>query len=328
MVYSTKIMDFIRDELNNDISLFIETPYWKGDPSLKKANLQFHYTDEEIAEYTKCSTDILYFADKYCHIMTDDGIKKITLRNYQREYLKTISDNRFIVSAVSRQIGITNIAAIIATHFLLFNVDKNFAYMSQKATTSAEFIEKVKILLSNLPFYMRPGIVSYNKGSITTDTGTKLLGVSTTQNVIGYTIDFLYIDNAAYCHQLDNEWSKTIFPTISTKAKSKIVLNSTPNGYNYFYNLFNDAVKGMNNFTAIKYDYSVVPGRDEEWKKHEIENLGSESTFNREYCVHFGNERLMLPEKAKKESVDFIDLIIDLQKRISKLEDLLSIKNI
>lgn len=83
-----------------DMSCFHE-----GDIGMRKANINFEYTKEEQKELLRCAKDIIYFAEKYAYSMTDEGIKKIKLRNYQKEILKGFVTNRFSILMASRQIG-------------------------------------------------------------------------------------------------------------------------------------------------------------------------------------------------------------------------------
>ena len=63
------------------------TPFYEGNPNLRKGNIVFNYTDEEIREIKKCAKDIVYFANTYCTVMTDFGLQTIKLREYQEEML-------------------------------------------------------------------------------------------------------------------------------------------------------------------------------------------------------------------------------------------------
>lgn len=58
-------------------------------PNLRWVDDQIQYTDEMIKEFIKCSEDIVYFAEKYCYIVSiDKGRQLITLRDYQKRLLK------------------------------------------------------------------------------------------------------------------------------------------------------------------------------------------------------------------------------------------------
>jgi hypothetical protein len=56
---------------------------------------------------------------------------------------------------------------------------------------------------------------------------------------------------------------------------------------NLFYEIYQGAIEGKNNYHPIRVDWWQVPGRDEEWRKREIANLGSEELFNQEYGNQF-----------------------------------------
>lgn len=81
------------------------SPFYDRNPSLKRGNILWSYTEEEKNEIRKCARDISYFANKYATVMTDDGLQTISLRDYQDELLNTFVANRFNVCLASRQIG-------------------------------------------------------------------------------------------------------------------------------------------------------------------------------------------------------------------------------
>lgn len=81
------------------------TPFYEGNPIYRKGNIVYDYTPEEIGEIQKCATDIVYFANNYCTVMTDEGLRTIVLRPYQEEMLEHFVDNRLSIVLASRQIG-------------------------------------------------------------------------------------------------------------------------------------------------------------------------------------------------------------------------------
>jgi len=91
----------IENGLEADMSCFHE-----GDITLRKAYINFQYTKEEQKIIARCMKDIHYFAS-FCQVMTDDGIRKIKLRDYQKEILTNFAHptNRYNILLASRQIG-------------------------------------------------------------------------------------------------------------------------------------------------------------------------------------------------------------------------------
>jgi hypothetical protein len=86
----------------------IDNPFYENDPVLKKGNILFKFTPYELSELEKCAGDVIYFANKYCKLMTDDGVRNITLRDYQEEILRSYQKNRFSVFLAARQSGKCN----------------------------------------------------------------------------------------------------------------------------------------------------------------------------------------------------------------------------
>jgi len=81
------------------------SPFFDRKLGLRKGNINFQYSKAEEKEIEKCMNDIVYFANNYCFAMTDEGVKKITLRDYQKVILKQFAQNRYIAYLASRQIG-------------------------------------------------------------------------------------------------------------------------------------------------------------------------------------------------------------------------------
>ena len=119
------------------------TPFWEGRPEWKQGGIVFEYTAWEWEEMRKCAEDVIYFANKYCFVMTDDGIQKIVLRDYQEDVLRDLQENRFAVFLSARQTGKTITTGIFLTHFLLFNTDKNLMVLANVGSTTTEIIDKI-----------------------------------------------------------------------------------------------------------------------------------------------------------------------------------------
>jgi hypothetical protein len=280
------------------------TPFYEGNFFLRKGNIVFDYTVEEIQEIKKCATDIVYFANTYCTVMTDQGLQTITLRDYQEDMLKQFQQERFNVCVASRQVGKTICSSIFIAWYVLFNFDKNALILSNKGATTREIIDKGKTILEHLPFFLKPGIVKYDVFNSKFDNGCRIIGQSTTKKAaIGFTIHLLFMDEFAHIpHNFVNTFYENVYPTVSASANSKVIITSTPNGFNKFYDIYSVAEKGLNEYVPFRVDWWDVPGRDEEWMQKEIANLGSEEAFNRQYGNQFiaSSSLLLSPPSLKK----------------------------
>ena len=319
MIYNTKIIDFIKNELNNDVTLFFETPFYQGDPTLKKGNLQFDLTNEEKEECWNVREDVLLLANKYCHSMTTEGVKQIQLYNFQSEYLRIKQKHRFIVTTASRQVGKTLMCAIHCIDALLKG--KNVLIVTNIRDTGVEVLEKVKTIYRNMPFWLKPGVVSWNQSSFSLDNDATIMTKSRIP-MSGKYFDLVYIDEAAFIPpNVFNNFYDSIYPIMSKDPSSQLIIQSTPNGYNRFYKIYQDAINNVNVFYPHRIDWNEVPGRDEKWKAEQIAIIGEE-VFNSEFDLSFIS--LDLKEKFEKEKVEKVKEK-SLLERLERIETVLNI---
>ena len=103
-VWTTKKVNNYLEAIENGEAPKI-SPFYDGDINLRKPNLTFKYTKHEYNELKRCAKDIVYFAENYAFVMTEEGIKQIKLRKYQKRVLKDYQNYRFNVFLSCRQSG-------------------------------------------------------------------------------------------------------------------------------------------------------------------------------------------------------------------------------
>jgi hypothetical protein len=249
--------------------------------------------------------------------MTDEGYMKIKLRPYQIEMLRSFQANRFNICLAPRQVGKTICSSLFLTWFLVFQFDKNVMLLSNKGATTREIMDKIRAIVEGLPFFLKPGIIKKDVMSMKFDNECRIMGQNTTKNAgIGFTIHLLFLDEFAHVeNNIAEEFYGNVYPTLSSSKISKIIITSTPNGYNLFQRLWQDAldrdVTGSQ-FVPFKVDWWDVPGRDDAWKASEIANLGgSEEAFNKQYGCQFLNADTLLlnaneMKKLQRQSQNFV----------------------
>lgn len=288
IIWSTKQINDLMLALDQGYRPKVKMPFYEGKQFLKKGNIVFEYTNDEIKELARCATDINYFAEKYAVVMTDEGIQQVKLREYQKKMLSNFQHERFNIVLASRQMGKTVTASIFNAWYLTFNHDKNTLLLANKSETTKEIIDKAKIVIENLPFFMKPGIIKYDVMNVKCDNGCRLTGQATTAKAgIGFTIHNLYLDEFAHVHHsIVDAFYENVYPTLSASKISRINITSTPNGFNKFYQIYAAAERGDNEYVAQRIDWWQHPDRDDAWYDRELNNLGSIEAFNRQY----GNE--------------------------------------
>jgi len=77
-----------------------------NNPNLPTVNAAFEYTPHMVSEITKCSENLIHFAETYFYIISlDEGKQTIALHLYQKRALRMMRDNRFSLLLFSRQTG-------------------------------------------------------------------------------------------------------------------------------------------------------------------------------------------------------------------------------
>jgi len=301
---TAKVEKLVYDAEENGVDYKdVDNPFHENDPELRKGNILFEYTEWELEEIKKCAEDVVYFANKYCHVMTDEGIRQILLRDYQIQILNQYQHHRKNVFVSPRQSGKTITSSIFLLWYLLFNFEKNAMIMANIGDTAAELMDKIKVIMKGLPFFLKPGLVVYNVMTMKFDNGCRIMAKTTTKtSSIGYTIHMLYMDEFAHINpNFINQFFKSVYPTISSSQIARVIITSTPNGMNKFWEIYKGAIEGENEFNPIRVEWWQVPGRDEEWKRKEIAALGSEEDFNQEYgCQFLSSSRLLLDSNTLK----------------------------
>jgi hypothetical protein len=274
-----------------------------GNPNLKKANTQIEFTQEQILEFVKCKDDPVYFANNYIKIVSlDEGLTQFHPYHFQEKLINNFHSNRFNICKMPRQTGKSTTVVSYLLHYLIFNDSVNIGILANKAATARELLSRLATAYENLPKWMQQGIISWNKGNIELENGSKILAASTSASAVrGMSFNILFLDEFAFVpNHIADSFFASVYPTITSGKSTKVIIVSTPHGMNHFYRMWHDAEKGRNEYVPTDVHWSEVPGRDEEWKKQTIANT-SEQQFKIEFeCEFLGSvDTLIAPSKLK-----------------------------
>ena len=274
-----------------------------GNPNLKKANVSQEWTKEELIEYQKCTDDPLHFIQNYVKIVSlDEGLVPFKMYPFQKEMVGTFHNNRFTICKLPRQSGKSTTMISYLLHYALFNPSVNIAILANKAATARDLLSRLQLAYEHLPKWLQQGVMSWNKGSLELENGSKILASSTSASAVrGGSYNIIFLDEFAYVpSNVAEQFFSSVYPTISSGKTTKVMIVSTPHGMNMFYKLWTDAENQRNTYIPIEVHWSEVPGRDEEWKKETIKNT-SEQQFNTEFeCQFLGSiDTLISPNKLR-----------------------------
>jgi hypothetical protein len=188
----------------------------------------------------------------------------------------------------SRQVGKTQTMAAFFLWYTIFNPNKTCAVLANKAMVAKEILDRYKTAYENLPKFLQHGVVSFNRTSVELENKSRVITASTSSSAIrGFSISCLALDEFAFVNtSVAEEFFTSVYPTISSGKETKILISSTPNGFNHFYKLWNEAEANINGFKPLCINWDAVPGRDLKWKEDQIATLGEEK-FSQEYENEF-----------------------------------------
>jgi len=270
--------------------------FYNANSLLKAAGVKIPFTEEQVQEYIKCQNDPIYFIENYCKIVSlDHGLIPFKLYECQIEKVKVIHENRKVILMEGRQQGKTTTSAAYILWYTLFQDNKSVAILANKATAAREVLNRYQLMYEHLPKWLQQGVTTWNKGDIELENGSKVFTAATSSSGIrGKSVNMLYVDETAIIpNNIADDFFTAVYPTISAGETTKILLSSTPLGYNHFWKFWNDAEQGNNDFVPLFIHYSRIPGRDEKWAEAQRRQLG-DLKFNQEVLCKFLGSSLTL----------------------------------
>jgi hypothetical protein len=276
-----------------------------GNPNLKKANVKVEFTQENIEEFIKCKDNPVYFAKNYIKIVSlDEGLVPFSLYPFQEKLINNFHNERFNICKMPRQTGKSTTVVSYLLHYAVFNDNVNIAILANKASTARDLLGRLQLAYENLPKWMQQGVLVWNKGSLELENGSKILAASTSASAVrGGSYNVIFLDEFAFIpNHIADQFFASVYPTISSGQKTKVIVVSTPHGMNHFYRMWHDAERNKNEYIPTEVHWSEVPGRDSYWKEQTIANT-SEQQFRVEFECEFLGSVDTLISSAKLKSL-------------------------
>jgi len=204
----------------------------------------------------------------------------------------------------------TTTAAAYIVWRAIFRPDQTILIAANKNVSALEIMQRIRYTYEELPEWLKAGAVTYNKGSIEFDNGSRIISRATTPDAgRGLSISLLYLDEFAFVRpKIAEEFWTAIQPTLSTGGDC--IITSTPNSdEDQFAKIWFGAENtidenglervgsvGINGFKAIKVTWDAHPDRDDAWAESQMQKVGL-SQFEREFACKFiqADETLIHP---------------------------------
>jgi hypothetical protein len=164
---------------------------------IKKAHQRESYTEQQLEEFMKCADPVdgpFYFLDNFFYIQHPmKGKMLYHAYEYQQRLIETYHNYRFSISMMPRQTGKSTSAAGYLLWYAMFKPDSTVLVAAHKYAGAQEIMQRVRYAYESCPDHIRAGAVSYNKGSLEFDNGSRIVAQTTTENTgRGMSISLLY----------------------------------------------------------------------------------------------------------------------------------------
>ena len=209
---------------------------------------------EQLKEYARIIKDTPYALKTYLQTFDNTQKKYVPLELFpdQIQLLNDYETYNENITRKYRQAGVTTVTAAWISKRLQLAKPENpdrVLLIANKRDTAVEMANKVRHFLEQWPDWINVGF-SPDKNSesrFRLNNGCEVKAVATSPDALrGYTPTILVFDEAAYIEAGEDFWAASM---ASLSTGGKIILISTPNGYDpIYYGVYDQAIRGVNDF--------------------------------------------------------------------------------
>jgi hypothetical protein len=210
--------------------------------------------EQVMLEYVKCMKDTPYALKTYLQTYDNTVSKYVPLELFpdQISLLNDYEEYEENIALKYRQAGVSTVTAAWISKKLVFakkSQPEKILIIANKLDTSMEMANKIRAFVDQWPNWVGSGF-STDKNSqkhYKLTNGSEVKAVATSKDALrGFTPTILVFDEAAFI-EADSDFWAACMASLSTGGK--VIVVSTPNGYDpIYYEIYDQALKGMNNF--------------------------------------------------------------------------------
>jgi hypothetical protein len=230
---------------------------------------------EQLKEYAKIIKDAPYALKTYLQTYDNTQKKYVPLELFP-DQIQLINDYEKYNENITRkyrQAGVTTVTAAWISKKLQTAKPENperVLIIANKRDTAIEMANKIRNFLDQWPEWINVGF-SPDKNSesrFRLNNGCEVKAVATSADALrGYTPTILVFDEAAYIEAGEDFWAASM---ASLSTGGKIILISTPNGYDpIYYGVYDQSIRGLNDFhiTDLRWFKDPRYAKDLRWVK-------------------------------------------------------------
>ncbi|MGM7635490.1 terminase large subunit domain-containing protein [Bacillus sp. Hm123] len=200
----------------------------------------------------KVMSDFRLFSKNFIKIIDNNGESvPFILNPEQEEFTKTM--DKYNVILKGRQIGFTTWSLAYMLYSAITKPDTSYMIMTQHNKVTQSLLRKIKKMYNSLPHdnpkynHLFPKLELSNRDEIYMSNGSRIM-VATAggeDSISGNTFELIHFSEMAkYPQEAQEELIATAIPALAKNPNSKIIIESTAMGYNYYQELFMKAYRG------------------------------------------------------------------------------------
>jgi len=230
---------------------------------------------EQLKEYARIIKDAPYALKTYLQTYDNTQKKYVPLELFpdQIQLIKDYEEFNENITRKYRQAGVSTVTAAWISKKLQTAKPENperVLIIANKRDTAIEMANKVRHFLDQWPDWINVGFHpdKNSESRFRLNNGCEVKAVATSSDALrGYTPTILIFDEAAYIEAGEDFWAASM---ASLSTGGKIILISTPNGYDQIYfGVYDQAIRGKNDFhiTELRWFKDPRYTKDLKWIK-------------------------------------------------------------
>lgn len=197
---------------------------------------------------------------------------------------------RFNIISKARQIGFSTLSLGLCLYYAMTRPRTNYMIVSYKSDSSTSLFDKLKMMYDDLPHdkFKFPKDIQNNRGQLRFDNGSSITLATASSKPIGRGTTYEYILLSEFAFYQNQE--KNLLGAEQALAKSntsRLVIETTSNGFNHYQKLFMSAWKGNSKykpfffpFYSSSYAKQFKTDYDEAEAWYKADNSGRRLTYD------------------------------------------------
>ena len=270
-------------------------------------------------EIRNCAESFVYFCEKYVKIAHPlRGLVPFILHDYQKRYIEHINENRFVIAKKFRQGGFSTLTIAWLLWRFLFKLDERNMVLSRSDREAVELSWLMRHMIKQLPDFLKPNLSKENDHRLENDELNNHIWFFKPEAACGKAVNYLFIDESAFIKDMHQHW-KAIMPTLSTGG-SCITVSSTNGKHGWFYDIYNLAETGRNDFRIFRSNYWEHPDyADEDWASGMKGNLGARGWRQEVLCEFLDPDPRNQQEKFE-DALNYFDEVMAAEEFVQSLK--------